>query len=696
MVNASAGGGFDHLGDEEGAELIKKMVDSEAIYRTRGNILRRNSRYPPDNASNSNTETNAKLDLLTKKLELMQRNQVNQESASHGPPMEEVNPQPSYDACGGYGHSSDICVNNYNMGYEENVQDVNSFQAFNNNVRPSRPNYNNPNTYNPNSNFYHPRLKNHPNMSYRRNSFNNNNQDYGNQQQGYQGYGGGQGGQNFYHGNQENQANQGFQGQFSNRNSHGNQNPNFNNQGAKGNQQAGQYKNNQGPNNRYNYGFPLPLDSQPYNEPPNEPSNSDLMKLIRDMEIRHEQSIQNLANAHKKDLRDTEARMASQALANPQRPPGGFLAQWQSSKDAAENHQAHAAVLRSGVELEDPYSNLDVDVDPKRKRAMMNDGWESPPMTPSARMSELKKGKVTNASTSSGVTLDKGEDGLVEDVPYEEEKSKEDDDEDILVQLPKVPSKPTSPKVSSNTQLANIPYPTRALRSRENFKYTKFCEMLEKLEVTLPFTEVILNMPAYTKFLKDILTKKRTLGDQLVMAMEEECSAFLLNKKPNKLGDPGSFSIPCVVGGVKISRALCDLGASVSVLPLNVARKIGMQDLVPTNMTLQLADMSVKSSMGVLEDVPVKVGKYLIPIDFVVLDIPEDRHTPIILGRPFLATGGVLIDVKDGRLTFRIEGDKVEFHLPNLVKGPKQDQACTIEVIEEVVEEVQKEEARIE
>ncbi|XP_074288258.1 uncharacterized protein LOC141613424 [Silene latifolia] len=148
--------------------------------------------------------------------------------------------------------------------------------------------------------------------------------------------------------------------------------------------------------------------------------------------------------------------------------------------------------------------------------------------------------------------------------------------------------------------------------------------------------------------------------------MEEECSALLLNKMPHKLGDPGSFSIPCVVGGVPISRALCDLGESPS-----------------------------SALWEYLRTYPSKL-KYLIPADFVVLDIPEDSHTPIILGRPFLATGGVLIDVRNGRLTFRIEGDKVEFNLPNLVKGPKVDKACTIEVIDAVIEEVAREESEME
>ncbi|XP_074283117.1 DNA damage-inducible protein 1-like [Silene latifolia] len=153
--------------------------------------------------------------------------------------------------------------------------------------------------------------------------------------------------------------------------------------------------------------------------------------------------------------------------------------------------------------------------------------------------------------------------------------------------------------------------------------------------------------------------------------MVEACSAHILNKMPTKLGDLRIFSIPCVVGGVPISRALCDLGASVSDIPLKVARKFGIHSLVPTTMTLQLADRSVKRPLGVLEDIPVKVGKYLIPADFVVLDIPKDSHTPIILGRPLLATGGVIIDMRNGRLTFRIESDKVEFNLPNLIIRPQ-------------------------
>ncbi|XP_074288637.1 uncharacterized protein LOC141613791 [Silene latifolia] len=330
-----------------------------------------------------------------------------------------------------------------------------------------------------------------------------------------------------------------------------------------------------------------------------------------------------------------ESRMASHAMANPQRLTGGLLAQGQSSKDASNSHHAHVVVLSSGVELEDPYKDLEVEVDgdPKRDRMEMSGEKDNPSITSSTRVSEAKK-------------VEKDVDGYVEDLPYEEEAI----EEVPLQHTKKVTKNSVPPKISSKSQLvSNIPYPSRAIKSRENFKYAKFCDMLEKLEVTLPFTEVIRNMPTYSKVLKDILTKKRVLGDQDIVAMEE------------------SF-----------------------------AKKIGIQNLAPTTMTLQLANRTIKRPLGVLEDVPIKVGKLLIRADFVVLDILEDSHTPIILGRPFLATGGVLIDVKNGRLTFQIEGNNVKFNLPHLMKGPRVERLSTTEVIDEVVHEVARQEAEME
>ncbi|KAJ9183079.1 hypothetical protein P3X46_006990 [Hevea brasiliensis] len=160
-------------------------------------------------------------------------------------------------------------------------------------------------------------------------------------------------------------------------------------------------------------------------------------------------------------------------------------------------------------------------------------------------------------------------------------------------------------------------------------------------------------MPSYAKFLKEILSNKRKLEDHETIALTEECSAILQKKLPPKLKDPESFSIPCHIGELCSTKALCDLGASVSLMPLSIYEKLNMGDLKPTHISLQLADRSIKYPEGILENVPLKVRKFYIPVDFVILDMEEDSNIPIILGRPFLATAGALIDVKGEKLTLR-------------------------------------------
>jgi len=137
-------------------------------------------------------------------------------------------------------------------------------------------------------------------------------------------------------------------------------------------------------------------------------------------------------------------------------------------------------------------------------------------------------------------------------------------------------------------------------------------------------------MPSYAKFLKEILTNKRKTDVDETVALTEECSAIIQNKMPPKLKDPGNFSIPCVIGSHIIDKALCDLGASVSLIPLSICKKLNLGELKPTGMSLQLADRSIKYPVGIIEDVPFRIGQLYIPIDFVVMDISEDSLTPIL------------------------------------------------------------------
>ncbi|GKB08191.1 reverse transcriptase domain-containing protein [Tanacetum coccineum] len=126
--------------------------------------------------------------------------------------------------------------------------------------------------------------------------------------------------------------------------------------------------------------------------------------------------------------------------------------------------------------------------------------------------------------------------------------------------------------------------------------------------------------------------------------MNERCSTLLLNRLPSKEKDLGSFTIPCQVSNLRIDNALADLGASISLMPYTMYEKLGLGEPKPTRMSLELADRSIQYPRGIVENVLIKVEKFVLPIDFVILDMPENSRIPIILGRPFLATAQATID----------------------------------------------------
>ncbi|XP_010689473.2 DNA damage-inducible protein 1-like [Beta vulgaris subsp. vulgaris] len=194
-------------------------------------------------------------------------------------------------------------------------------------------------------------------------------------------------------------------------------------------------------------------------------------------------------------------------------------------------------------------------------------------------------------------------------------------------------------------------------------------------------------MPSYAKFLKDTLSNKRKIEENVTVSLTVECSAILQNKLPEKLGDPGSYSIPVKLGNIAIKNALCDLGASVSLMPLSICKKLNMGELKPTRISLQLADRTVKFSLGILQDVPLRVGKFFIPCDFVVMEMKEDAQVPIILGRPFLATAGAIIDMKKGKITFEVGDEKMEYTLTNSMTSPSMGETVyRVDALDEVIE----------
>ena len=211
-------------------------------------------------------------------------------------------------------------------------------------------------------------------------------------------------------------------------------------------------------------------------------------------------------------------------------------------------------------------------------------------------------------------------------------------------------------------------------------------EVFKRLHINIPFVDALEQMPSYVKFMKDILSQKRRLADFETVNLTEECSAILQRKLPQKLKDPGSFTIPCTIGNAIFERALCDLGASINLMPLSIFKHLGLGEARPTTVTLQLAYISLKHPRGVTEDVLVKVDKFIIPADFSVLDMEEDKEIPIILGRPFLATGKAMIDVQREELKLRVREDEVQFNVFEAVRHLEERDTCFMaEIVEAIV-----------
>ncbi|XP_038889207.1 uncharacterized protein LOC120079092 [Benincasa hispida] len=192
-------------------------------------------------------------------------------------------------------------------------------------------------------------------------------------------------------------------------------------------------------------------------------------------------------------------------------------------------------------------------------------------------------------------------------------------------------------------------------------------------------------MSKYVKFLKDILTKKKRINETEVIALTQECNVLVSNKLPKKQKDSGSFTVSCSIKGLEVGHALCDLGVSIdaciNLMPLLIFKKLGIGEAQPTSVTLQLADRTITYPEGNIEHFLVKVDKFIFPTDFIILDYEADRDVPIIFGRPFLATGKVLIDVHKGELTMRVDNQEVKFSVLNALKFPDNEE-CQLNKIE--------------
>src|ERR1044072_4140426 len=159
--------------------------------------------------------------------------------------------------------------------------------------------------------------------------------------------------------------------------------------------------------------------------------------------------------------------------------------------------------------------------------------------------------------------------------------------------------------------------------------------------------------------MKDMLTRKKRHKDKETTLLDANCSSILKQALPVKEFDPGSVTLLVAIGDTFKGNGLIDLGASINLIPLSIVKRLGNVRMESTRMALQLADKSTISLYGVVKDMVVKVDKYLFPVDFVVIDMKEDREIPLILGRPFMKTPRMIIDVDNEMMKVRVQDKEV-------------------------------------
>nr|GFA13304.1 reverse transcriptase domain-containing protein [Tanacetum cinerariifolium] len=214
---------------------------------------------------------------------------------------------------------------------------------------------------------------------------------------------------------------------------------------------------------------------------------------------------------------------------------------------------------------------------------------------------------------------------------------------------------------------ALIPYPSRRNdernREKANNQIKKFYQILKDMSFEISFADALILMPKFASTLKALIGNKERLSEMARTPLNEHCSVVLLKKLSEKLGDPSKFLIPCDFPGMAELLALADIDASINLMPFSVWKRLSLSDLTPTGMTLEPADRLISRSIGVAEDVYVKVGSFYFPTDFIVVDFDADPRVPLILGRSFLKTGKALIDVFEGELTLRVGKEVITFNL---------------------------------
>ncbi|GKD30337.1 reverse transcriptase domain-containing protein, partial [Tanacetum coccineum] len=323
--------------------------------------------------------------------------------------------------------------------------------------------------------------------------------------------------------------------------------------------------------------------------------------------------------------------------------------------------QINAITTRSGKTLEEP----------------------SIPLVPSPDVSKPQKEPEQNPETST----EKVQNPNLENTAHVPSPGEEDL---IFMEIPNPKAKKTinveiQDLNSPNSNQSRLPYPERMKvrgHDKPSAQYSRFLKMFKQLRLEIGLKDALVEMPKFNKWLSSLLRNKEKLEEIAITTVNAECSAIIMNRVPEKLEDPGKFLIPCALQELDRTSALADSGASINLLPHSIYKKLGLEALTPTRMTLELANRSISHPMGIAEDVVVRVDGFTFLADFVVVNFEPDPRVPIILGRPFLRTAKALIDLYEEKLTLRVGKDELVYYADKSEKNKDKNCVHAISIID--------------
>ncbi|GJZ76464.1 reverse transcriptase domain-containing protein [Tanacetum coccineum] len=305
------------------------------------------------------------------------------------------------------------------------------------------------------------------------------------------------------------------------------------------------------------------------------------------------------------------------------------------------------------------------------------------------RLADKQSGRPSGSLPSNTQPNPRGSNSKAYQPPQARNEHVHDEDDEPTPQ-PKIQTqKPVKETPLPKPYKPKIQYPQRLRKEKMEAQYGKFLDMIRAVRINIPLVDVLAGMPNYGKFLKELISNKHKIEQIFAAFLSDESSSMIQNKVPPKLGDPGSFLIPCNFNKTFSCNALADFGSSINLMPYSLYAKLSLETLKPTKMSVRLADRSFQYPVRIAENMLVEVGKFTFPADFVILEMEEDSKVPLILGRPFLHTVDAVIRVKQKQLNLGVGTERMIFNIDSAMKHSysNDDTFFSIDVIDEILEE---------